>query len=92
MFIGAAPYTSWLRGCVHLDAKGFVVTGDGIPRDALGDDAWRVAKRTPWPLETSLPGVFAAGDARSGSVKRVASAVGEGAMAVSLVHAHIGAP
>ncbi len=92
MFIGAAPFTSWLRGCVHLDPKGFVVTGDGIPRDVVTTDAWKVANRTPWPLETSLPGVFAAGDARSGSVKRVASAVGEGSMVVSLVHAHIGAP
>jgi thioredoxin reductase (NADPH) len=92
MFIGAAPYTSWLRGCVSLDAKGFVVTGDGIPRDAIDNDAWRIANRAPGPLETSLPGVFAAGDARSGSVKRVASAVGEGSMVVSLVHAHIGAP
>jgi thioredoxin reductase (NADPH) len=92
MFIGAAPYTSWLRGCVHLDSKGFVVTGDGIPREVIANDAWNVVKRMPWPLETSLPGVFAAGDARSGSVKRVASAVGEGSMVVSLVHAHIGAP
>jgi thioredoxin reductase (NADPH) len=92
MFIGAAPHTAWLRGCVHLDPKGFVITGDGVPRDLLAGDAWRLASRTPWLLETSLPGVFAAGDARSGSVKRVASAVGEGAMAVSLVHAHIGAP
>jgi thioredoxin reductase (NADPH) len=92
MFIGAAPYTGWLRGCVHLDPKGFVVTGEGIPKDALAAEAWRLANRSPWLLETSLPGVFAAGDARSGSVKRVASAVGEGAMAVSLVHAHIGAP
>lgn len=92
MFIGAAPYTSWLHGCVHLDAKGFVSTGGAIPRDALDAPAWKLAGRSPWLLETSLPGVFAAGDARSGSVKRVASAVGEGAMAVSLVHAHIGAP
>jgi len=92
MFIGAAPYTSWLRGCVQLDAKGFVVTGDGISPESLHGDAWRAVNRSPWLLETSLPGVFAAGDARSGSVKRVASAVGEGAMAVSLVHAHIGVP
>lgn len=90
LFIGAAPHTGWLRGCVQLDAKGFVLTGDSIPREALNDDAWRIAARLPRLLETSLPGVFAAGDARSGSVKRVASAVGEGSMAISMVHAHLG--
>jgi thioredoxin reductase (NADPH) len=90
MFIGAAPYTSWLRGCVQLDANGFVLTGDAIPRTALETEAWSLLDRLPGLLETSLPGVFAAGDARSGSMKRVSSAVGEGAMAVSLVHQHLG--
>jgi thioredoxin reductase (NADPH) len=90
LFIGATPHTDWLRGCVALDRKGFVVTGGALPHEALGVPAWRAAGRAPFFLETSLPGVFAAGDVRSGSVKRVASAVGEGAMAVSFVHAHVG--
>jgi thioredoxin reductase (NADPH) len=91
MFIGAVPRTEWLRGCVELDTKGFVVTGGALPMEALQDERWGAAGRSPFFLETSLPGVFAAGDARSGSVKRVASAVGEGSMAVSFVHARIGA-
>ena len=89
LFIGAAPHTGWLRGCVQHDAKGFVLTGDQIPRETLSEEPWKLTGRTPRILETSLPGVFAAGDARAGSVKRVASAVGEGSMAVSMVHAHI---
>jgi len=91
LFIGAAPHTAWLRECVQLDRRGFVLTGNDIPAEARTGDVWRAIGRPPFFLETSLPGVFAAGDARSGSVKRVASAVGEGAMAVSFVHAHIGA-
>lgn len=91
LFIGARPNTDWLNGCVHLDKRGFILTGIAIPPQALHVDAWRAAARAPFFLETSLPGVFAAGDVRSGSVKRCASAVGEGAMAVSFVHAHIGA-
>src|SRR4051794_29002764 len=90
LFIGADANTEWLRDCVELDAKGFVVTGDNLPRSIAENDRWHAAGRAPFLLETSLPGVFSAGDVRSGSVKRVASAVGEGAMAVSFVHAHIG--
>jgi thioredoxin reductase (NADPH) len=90
IFIGAVPHTGWLRDCVALDQKGFVLTGANIPPVALASEAWRVANRQPMFLETSLPGVFAAGDARSNSVKRVASAVGEGSMAISFVHAHLG--
>jgi thioredoxin reductase (NADPH) len=90
LFIGADPNTDWLRDCVELDAKGFVVTGNGLSRGTTENERWRSAGRTPFLLETSLLGVFAAGDVRSGSVKRVASAVGEGAMAVTFVHAHIG--
>jgi thioredoxin reductase (NADPH) len=92
LFIGASPHTDWLRGCVQLDNRGFVLTGSLIPRESLLSPDWNVAQRSPALLETSLPGVFAAGDARAGSMKRVSSAVGEGAMAVSLVHAYIGAP
>jgi thioredoxin reductase (NADPH) len=90
LFIGADPNTEWLRNCVELDNKGFVATGDQLPRATAEQERWQGAGRAPFLLETSLPGVFAAGDVRSGSVKRVASAVGEGAMAVTFVHAHIG--
>jgi thioredoxin reductase (NADPH) len=91
IFIGAVPHTDWLRGCVALDGKGFVLTGPALGAEPLADDAWRLARRSPYFLETSLPGVFAAGDARSGSVKRVASAVGEGSMAIRLVHQRLAA-
>jgi thioredoxin reductase (NADPH) len=89
IFIGAVPHTSWLRGSVSLDDRGFILTGTAVTAGALSSEAWRVANRAPLFLETSMPGVFAAGDARAGSVKRVASAVGEGAMAVSFVHQHL---
>jgi thioredoxin reductase (NADPH) len=89
VFIGAEANTGWLRGAVELDERGFVITGGEISRSALGGDAWRKLLREPYLLETSLPGVFAAGDVRSGSIKRVASAVGEGAMAVRLVHQYL---
>ena len=92
LFIGASANTEWLRGCVDLDRSGFVLTGGALPPATAEAERWRLAARAPFLLETSLPGVFAAGDVRSGSVKRVASAVGEGAMAVSFVHAHIQRP
>jgi thioredoxin reductase (NADPH) len=90
--IGADANTAWLRGCVELDRKGFVLTGSLLPPGTADLDRWRAAGRRPFLLETSLPGVFAAGDVRSGSVKRVSSAVGEGSMAVTFVHAHIARP
>lgn len=80
-FIGARPGTDWLAGVVQRDERGFVATG---PELSL-DDTWDLP-RSPLPLETNVPGVFAAGDVRSGSVKRIASGVGEGAMAVAMVH------
>jgi thioredoxin reductase (NADPH) len=86
MFImaGASPRTDWLRGCVSLDDKGFILTGRDL--DAVKPDgAWPLV-RPPYMLETSLPRVFAVGDVRSGNVKRVASAVGEGSIAINLVH------
>lgn len=79
LMTGAEPNSAWLRGCLAMDDSQFVRTGADI-----GDD-WK-QRRSPWLLETSLPGVFAVGDIRSGSVKRVASAVGEGSMAVQFVH------
>jgi thioredoxin reductase (NADPH) len=92
LFIGADPNTSWLRNCVALDKNGFVLTGPALPVEATDNERWRLAARPPFLLETSLPGVFAAGDVRSGSVKRVAAAVGEGSQSVSFVHAHIQRP
>ena len=91
LFIGADPHTDWLSGCVQLDKKGFVLTGAAVPLETARGELWRAQGRTPFFLETSLPGVFAAGDVRSGSVKRCASAVGEGAMAISFIHASLDA-
>lgn len=82
---GAAPSTRWLDSCVALDGKGFIKTGPDLTSDDLAAAKWPLA-RTPHLLETSLPGVFAVGDVRGGNIKRVASAVGEGAIAVSFVH------
>jgi thioredoxin reductase (NADPH) len=89
VFIGAEANTEWLKGAVELDERGFVLTGRTLGRSALEGNAWHELSREPYPLETSLPGVFAAGDVRSGSIKRVASAVGEGSMAVRLVHQYL---
>jgi thioredoxin reductase (NADPH) len=82
---GASPCTPWLNGCVAMDAHGFIKTGADITADELHGAGWPLA-RAPHLLETSLPGVFAVGDVRAGNVKRVASAVGEGSIAVSFVH------
>ena len=87
VFIGASPRTSWLGPKVVRDDKGFVVTGQDLVT-ASHDHEWPLA-RAPYALETSVPGVFAAGDVRLDSMKRVASAVGEGAMAVYLVHRYL---
>ncbi len=86
VMIGAVPRTDWLRedSKVALDEKGFILTG----ADLVARDLWKLG-RSPFLLETSCPGVFAVGDARSGSVKRVASAVGEGSMAIALVHQYL---
>ena len=92
LFIGAQANTDWLRGCVALDKNGFVLTGNSLPPETADAERWHTAGRRPFLLETSLPGVFAAGDVRSGSVKRCASAVGEGSMSVSFVHACIAKP
>jgi thioredoxin reductase (NADPH) len=85
VFIGAAPRTEWLDGVVDRDPKGFVLTGPDLLVRGSRPRGWDLA-RDPFYLEASSPGVFAAGDVRANSVKRVASAVGEGAMAIQLVH------
>lgn len=82
---GATPSTHWLDGCMVLDAKGFIKTGTDLSQEELTAVHWPLA-RSPYLLETSLPGVFAVGDVRSGNIKRVASAVGEGSISISLVH------
>jgi len=82
---GAMPNSSWLHGCVVCDEVGFIKTGPDLSAQDLAATNW-VLPRTPYLLETSLPGVFAVGDVRGGNVKRVASAVGEGSIAVSFVH------
>ncbi len=88
-FIGAKPRTDWLEGLVATDEKGFICTGPGIKQEDLYYcDIFK--KRQPQSLETSIPGFFAVGDVRKGSVKRVASAVGEGSMAISQVHQFLG--
>jgi thioredoxin reductase (NADPH) len=83
VYIGAAPQTEWLKGAIALDDKGFVMTGR-----ACSDEAWEL-ERPRFLLETSLSGVFAAGDVRSGSVKRVGAAVGEGSIAIQFIHEHL---
>jgi thioredoxin reductase (NADPH) len=83
VFIGASPRTDWLAGVVARDERGFILAGPDVP-----ENGWPL-KRDPYVLETSVPGVFVAGDVRARSVKRVASAVGEGSMAVSLIHQYL---
>ncbi len=83
---GASPRTEWLRGCVVMDDKGFILTGRDLAGVSEGGNPRWPLSRPPQMLETSLPGVFAVGDVRAGNVKRVASAVGEGAISIHLVH------
>ncbi|MEO0895026.1 MAG: FAD-dependent oxidoreductase [Bacteroidota bacterium] len=88
IFIGARPYTEWLQMDLHRDPKGYLFTG----RDLFNVDGFQTAwklERSPYFLETSIPGIFAAGDVRSGAMNRVASAVGEGAMSISFVHKYL---
>jgi thioredoxin reductase (NADPH) len=88
VFIGAEPRTEWLNGFVERDARGFLLTGPEVMRDGKRPPGWTV-DRDPFMLETSVPGVFAVGDVRHGSVKRVASGVGEGSIAIQFVHSHL---
>lgn len=88
VFIGAAPLTDWLDGSVLRDERGFILSGPDLTADGKPPASWEL-DRAPYHLETNIPGVFVAGDARAESAKRVASAVGEGAMAVMLVHRYL---
>jgi len=88
VFVGAEPHTDWLENTIARSDRGFVLTGSQVPKAPKGCPKWAL-ERHPFPLETSIPGVFAAGDVRDQSIKRVASAVGEGSMAVMLVHQYL---
>ncbi len=85
LMTGAEPNTAWLKRCVALDEKGFIKTGPNLSSEDLNTAEWFLNRR-PYLLEASIPGVFAVGDVRAGNIKRVASAVGEGSIAISFVH------
>jgi thioredoxin reductase (NADPH) len=88
IFIGAEPKTDWLNGAAERDSKGFILTGADLKVNGKAPAGWPLG-RDPGLLETSVPGVFAAGDVRRGSVKRVASGVGEGSIAIQFVHQYL---
>ena len=88
IFIGARPVTDWIQLDVLKNEKGFVETGNGLQRHSDFKKTWKL-EREPYLLETSSPGIFAAGDVRAGAMNRVASAVGEGAMAIKFVHEYL---
>jgi thioredoxin reductase (NADPH) len=90
VFIGAEPRTDWLAGLVQRDGRGFILTGADLVRNGKHPRGWPL-DRDPYWMETSVPGIFAAGDVRHGSVKRVASGVGEGSIAVQFIHQHLSA-
>jgi thioredoxin reductase (NADPH) len=88
VFIGAEPRTDWLSGVVERDPKGFILSGRDVLRGGKPPKGW-TANREPYLLETNVPGVFVVGDVRYGSIKRVASSVGEGAIAVQMIHQYL---
>jgi thioredoxin reductase (NADPH) len=88
IFIGARPVTDWIKSNIFMDSKGFIETGRDLLKFENFKKIWKI-ERDPYPLETCIPGVFSAGDVRAGAMNRVASAVGEGAMAIKLVHEYI---
>jgi thioredoxin reductase (NADPH) len=88
IFIGGEPKTEWLSGVVERDERGFILTGTDLVRDGKMPKGWQL-QRHPYWVESSVPGVFAAGDVRYGSVKRVASGVGEGSIAVQFIHQYL---
>lgn len=88
IYIGAVPHTSWLTGIIQTDANGFILTGPDLVQDELRRQGW-LLERQPFLLETDIPGIFAAGDVRHGSIKRIAAGVGEGATAIQLIHQYL---
>jgi thioredoxin reductase (NADPH) len=88
IFIGAMPRTGWLDGVVERDELGFILAGRDLIRKGQKPRGWTL-DRDPWLMETSVPGIFAVGDVRHGSVKRVASGVGEGSIAVQFIHQYL---
>jgi thioredoxin reductase (NADPH) len=88
IFIGASPRTEWLTGAVERDERGFILTGPDLFKDGKAPKGWTL-ERDPFLLETNVPGVFAVGDVRHGSVKRVASGVGEGSVGVQFIHQYL---
>jgi thioredoxin reductase (NADPH) len=88
IFIGAKPVTDWIKLDIFKDPKGFIVTGRDSAKNEEFKKIWKL-ERDPYLLETCIPGIFAAGDVRSGAMNRVASAVGEGALAIKLVHEYL---
>ena len=91
VLIGAEPHTEWLADAVQRSGRGYILTGLDLMRDRRHVERWPLT-RPPLPLETSVPGVLAAGDVRYRSIKRVASAIGEGATAIQLVHQYLASP
>jgi thioredoxin reductase (NADPH) len=88
IFIGAVPCTAWLRGKLPMDERGYLLTGTWLPKDGDRVKGWK-EDRDPFIFESAIPGVFAAGDTRHSSIKRVASAVGEGSITVQMVHQYL---
>jgi len=88
IFIGATPCTQWLSGMIELDEKGFIVSGPDLVAGGKRPRSWNL-ERDPGLLETNIPGIFVVGDVRKGSIKRVASGVGEGAVAVQFIHRYL---
>jgi thioredoxin reductase (NADPH) len=88
IFIGAMPQTDWLNDTVIRDDRGFILAGPDLIKDGKPPKGWTL-DRSPFLLETSVPGIFAAGDVRYNSIKRVASGVGEGAIAVQFIHRYL---
>lgn len=88
IFIGASPKTDWLDGVIQRDAQGFILTGPDLMHNGKSPQGWPL-ERSPFLLESNVPGIFAAGDVRFGSIKRVASGVGEGSIAIQFVHRYL---
>ena len=89
IYIGAEPHTDWLTGIIQRDANGFILTGSDLLQNGLQRPQNWALDRQPFLLETDIPGIFAAGDVRHGSIKRIAAGVGEGSTAIQLIHQYL---